>query len=108
MQRAMIAVLLEESDYDVIQCESAEAAALVLDKCSNSLVLMMTDVTLAGPMTGVELAHVARQRNPKLDVIVTSGRQLAQPLPEGVKFWPKPWSALDVLREAEIAASQTH
>jgi two-component system, cell cycle response regulator CpdR len=107
MQREMIALLLEESEYDVIQCESAEAAALVLDKCSNSLVLLMTDVSLAGRMNGVELAYVARQRNPRLDVIVTSGRQLSQPLPEGVKFWPKPWSALDVLREAATAAAQT-
>jgi two-component system, cell cycle response regulator CpdR len=107
MQREMIALLLEESEYDVIQCESAEAATLVLDKCSNSLVLLMTDVSLAGRMNGVELAHVARQRNPRLDVVVTSARQLPQPLPEGVKFWPKPWSALDVLREAATAAAQT-
>ena len=107
MQREMIALLLEESEYNVIQCESAEAAALVLDKCSNSLALLMTDVGLAGRMNGVELAHVARQRNPRLDVIVTSARQLEQPLPEGVKFWPKPWSALDILREAASAAAQT-
>ena len=103
MQREMIALLLEESDYDVIQCESAEAAELVLDKYSNSLALMLTDVNLAGRMSGVELAYIARQRNPRLDVVVTSGRKLAQPLPEGVKFWPKPWAALDVLREAELA-----
>jgi two-component system cell cycle response regulator CpdR len=103
MQREMIALLLEESNYDVIQCESAEAAELVLDKYSNSLALMMNDVNLAGRMNGVELAYIARQRNPRLDVVVTSGRKLAQPLPEGVKFWPKPWAALDVLREAELA-----
>ena len=30
-QREMIALLLEESDYDVIACESAEAAELVLN-----------------------------------------------------------------------------
>ena len=29
MQREMICLLLEESDYDVIQCESAEAAVLI-------------------------------------------------------------------------------
>ncbi|MGX1064975.1 hypothetical protein AB7M39_004340 [Bradyrhizobium diazoefficiens] len=26
-----------------------------------------------------------------------------QPLPDGAKFWAKPWAPLDVLREAEIA-----
>lgn len=103
MQREMICVLLEESDYDVIQCESAEAAELVLDKCSHSLAFLMTDVSLAGRMNGVELARIARARNPRLDVVVTSGRALSEPLPDGVKFWSKPWAALDVLREAELA-----
>jgi CheY-like chemotaxis protein len=106
MQREMICVLLEESDYDVIQCESAEAAALVLDKFSNSLAFMMTDVSLAGRMTGVQLAHIARARNPHLDVVVTSGRDLPEPLPNGVKFWSKPWAALDILREAELAQAR--
>jgi two-component system, cell cycle response regulator CpdR len=103
MQREMIALLLEECDYDVIQCESAEAAELVLQKNSGCLAMLMTDVNLAGRMNGVELAHLAKQRNPRLDVVVTSGRPLPQPLPDGAKFWSKPWAPLDVLREAEIA-----
>ena len=103
MQREMMCVLLEESEYNVIQCESAEAAELVLDKFSHSLALMITDVSLAGRMNGVELAHIATSRNPRLDVVVTSGRALPQPLPAGAKFWSKPWAPLDVLREAELA-----
>lgn len=103
MQREMICVLLEECNYDVIQCESAEAAELVLDKLSEQLVFLMTDVSLAGRMNGVELARIARARNPRIGVIVTSGRALPGPLPDGVKFWSKPWAALDVLREAELA-----
>ena len=103
MQREMIALLLEESEYDVIQCESAEAAELVLEKLANSLAFLMTDVNLAGTMNGVELAHIAKQRNPSLDVVVTSGKPLRQKLPDGAKFWEKPWAALDVLREAELA-----
>ncbi len=103
MQREMICVLLEESDYNVIQCESAEAAELVIDKVGGCLSFLMTDVNLAGRMNGVELAHIAKERNPLLDVVVTSGRPLSQPLPDGAKFWAKPWAALDVLREAEEA-----
>lgn len=103
MQREMICLLLEESDYDVIQCESAEAAELVIDKVGGCLALLMTDVNLAGRMSGVELAHIAKERNPRLDVVVTSGRPLRQPLPDGAKFWSKPWAALDVLREVEVA-----
>ena len=103
MQREMLSLLLEESGYQVIQCESAEAAQRVLDRSAGALCLMLTDVQLAGHMTGVELAHVAKDRNPKLDIVVTSGRPLKQPLPDGAKFWAKPWAPLDVLREAEIA-----
>jgi two-component system cell cycle response regulator CpdR len=101
MQREMITVLLEESDYDVIQCESGEAAELVLERDGEALCLLMTDVDLAGHMTGVELAHVAKQRVPDLAVIVTSGKPLRQPLPDGARFWSKPWAPLDVIREAE-------
>jgi DNA-binding NtrC family response regulator len=102
-QREMISLLLEESDFDVIECESAEAAELVLKKSGGRVVLLMTDVNLAGPMNGVELAHIAKRGNPALNVVVTSGRPLLQPLPDDTKFWSKPWAPLDVLREAEVA-----
>ena len=101
MQREMICLLLEESDMDVIECESAEAAELVLEEAGASLVLMMTEVQLAGHKSGVDLAHVAKKFNPDMDVIVTSGIPLRQELPDGVKFWTKPWAPLDVIREAE-------
>jgi CheY-like chemotaxis protein len=105
VQREMIGLLLEESDFDVIACESAEAAELVLQRNGSSLDLMMTDVNLAGTMDGVALAHIARRCNPDIDVIVTSGKPLPQPLPSGAKFWSKPWAPLDVIREAERTLS---
>jgi CheY-like chemotaxis protein len=101
MQREMICLLLEESDVDVIECESAEAAELVLEHAGGNLVLLMTDVQLAGHMDGIELAHIARKYNPAMGLIVTSGRPLQQALPDGAKFWSKPWAPLDVIREAE-------
>jgi len=101
MQREMIGLLLEESDFDVIECESAEAAEMVLRRRAGSLSLLMTDVGLAGTMDGIELAHIAKRCNPALDVIVTSGRPLRQALPDGARFWPKPWAPLDIIRVAE-------
>ena len=103
IQREMLSLLLEESEYEVILCETAEEALLVLDRRGRKLVLLLTDVNLAGEMSGIELAAIARQRHPSLDVVVTSGSALAESLPDGVKFWSKPWAALDVLREAEFA-----
>ncbi|MCA6122483.1 response regulator [Bradyrhizobium sp. WSM 1704] len=104
-QREMIGLLLEESEFDVVACESAEAAELVLQGSGDNVVLMMTDVELAGRMTGVELAHAAKKYNPDLDVIVTSGKPLRQRLPDGAMFWAKPWAPLDVIRVAEMKAT---
>jgi two-component system, cell cycle response regulator CpdR len=103
MQRQMLSLLLEESGYQVIECESAEDARRVLGETAAALRFLMTDVQLAGAMNGVELAHIAKECSPRLDVVVTSGRPLTQPLPDGAKFWAKPWAPLDVLREAESA-----
>ena len=102
-QCALMRLLLEESDYDVVSCETGEMAALILQRNASSLSLLITDVQLAGHMSGVEVAYVGKQCNSELDVVVTSGRPLSEPLPNDVKFWAKPWLPMDVLREAEVA-----
>src|SRR5436190_2164714 len=56
MQREMISLLLEESDFDVIECETAEAAELVLQRNAGRIALVMTDGSRAGTMDGVVLA----------------------------------------------------
>jgi DNA-binding NtrC family response regulator len=100
-QRELLTVLLEECDMQVFQCESAEAALLVLDKIGFGLNLLITDIGLAGHMDGVKLVQTAKQRFPHLAVIATSGRERPRDLPRNTLFMPKPWRALDVLREAE-------
>ena len=44
MQREMISALLEESEYEIFLCETAEEALLVLDRKGRKLSLLMTDV----------------------------------------------------------------
>jgi two-component system, cell cycle response regulator CpdR len=100
LQRELMAVLLEESELSAIQCQSAEQALRVLKKMGGRVLMMFTDVKLAGKIDGVELAHFATQCYPKIRVIVTSGLALTKSLPEGAMFMPKPWLPLDVLREA--------
>ena len=82
LQRSLLCLLLEESQMEVIQCESAEAAERVLDRSGGCLSLMVTDVELSG-------------------VLVTSGSDIGVPAP--AKFYPKPWLPLDILREAELS-----
>src|ERR1700704_5089219 len=88
-QRASVALLLEETEMDVFQCESAEAAELILGKVGGALCFMFTDVNLAGSMTGTELASTAAIRYPQMRVVVTSGQKV--PLfPKGTKLLKKP------------------
>ncbi|WP_092235441.1 response regulator [Bradyrhizobium sp. Gha] len=52
IQREMIAILLEESGFEVLQFEDADSATMVL-KVHHAAVLI-TDVHLIGPTTGVK------------------------------------------------------
>jgi DNA-binding NtrC family response regulator len=92
-QREFVAVLLEEADMDVIRCESAETALLVLEEFSGGVAMIFTDVNLAGHMDGAELADLVVAHYPHIHVTVTSGKDLNRPLPHGVTFLPKPWVA---------------
>ena len=106
MQRQLIALLLEESDMGVIQCESAEAALRVLERLGGCVSMLFTDVNLAGMLDGVDLAHFARKRFPGMNIVVTSGAAQTRALPADTTFMAKPWLPLDLLREAE--RSQHH
>ena len=60
----MIGLLLAESGYAVVLCESAEDAVSVIQESNAAPHPLMTDVQLAGPMAGVQLARIAKQRDP--------------------------------------------
>lgn len=97
IQRDMIALLLEEGHFDVIQCEDAETAVLAIKMRHPSLVV--TDIKLTGKMSGVELARLALDCDPRVRVLVISGQPLDSALPEGVKFFEKPIYPPMLLRE---------
>ena len=98
IQREMLAILLEESDFEVVQCEDAETASLAIKARHPSL--LITDINLTGSMDGIELAHFARQHDPDMRVVVISSNPPASALPDGVKFFSKPLYPTTLLREA--------
>ena len=88
MQREMICLLLEESDFDVIECESAEAAELVLERAVGQP-RPDDDRRAAGRQHGRRRARACREAlQPEIEVIVTSGSPLPQELPEGASSGP--------------------
>ncbi len=101
-QREMIVVLLESAGFEVLQSDTAEAAMIILQQTGHDLALLVSDVRLNGDMPGSQLAKFARQLFPNIKVIVTSGKERPV-LPEGTTFLRKPWSPLELIREARIA-----
>lgn len=102
LQRELVSLILEESGMNVIQCMSGEDAVVVLETAGSDLTLMFTDVDLDGDMSGLELASMAKQRFPHIDVIVTSG-QIVEHVPDNVLFMQKPWLPLELLRRAGMS-----
>ena len=103
--RELSATLLEESELDTIECESAEAALATMLLRGQDVAMIFADIRLPGVMDGVDLAREVKLRWPHLTVLLTSGNpggRLDQ-LPPGVQYMPKPWQPLNVLMVAERA-----
>ena len=104
--RSLAAALIEETDLDVVEEDSAEGALAYLKRHAEEVALLFADIRLHR-MDGVELARIVQRDWPWIRVLVTSGNggERVRDLPRGARFMPKPWRALDVLMEAERAVA---
>jgi len=104
-QRALVATLLEESDLQVIECDSAEAALAVVDLKGDHMAMVVTDVDLAGRIDGVALARNLEAQHPEVPVIVMSAEPggRVNELSDNVIQLARPWRPLDMLIVAERA-----
>lgn len=86
--------------FDVIECMSADAALLELERVP-SIDLVISDICLPGSLDGLALAKIIWTRWPKLPVILTSGNQSVPQdvMPSHAMFMQKPWT-LKVLNTA--------
>ena len=105
--RLLMEMLLEKSELDIIEFDSAEAALATVLLRGQEVAMIFADVQLSGVMDGFDLAREVKMRWPHLVVIITSedASEHLNQLPPGVDYMPKPWKALDVLTVAERARS---
>ena len=103
-QRSLVTALLEESEFAIVECESAEAALAAMG-VRGDVALVFSDLRLAGIMDGVELAREVKKRWPRLTMILSPERadRRVESLPDDIVVLPKPWLALEVLKIAERA-----
>src|SRR4051812_18482422 len=91
LQREILGELIKDEGFEVLECATAEAAELVVATTGPELRALITDNSLAGNMTGIELAEFARSRLPKLNIVVMSANTVG-PLPTNTTFLHKPFT----------------
>ena len=107
LQSSRAAMLLEEADFEVIECGSGEKALAAIKRKAARVSLVFTDLVLGHGMDGLDLATQVRQRCPQATVVITSGNVSGRngQLAAEMYFMPKPWLPLNLLMAAERAKS---
>lgn len=99
--------MVADAGYEPLEAMSAADALKILDE-RDDIVILFTDINLAGSVDGLELARVVSDRWPPIKVIVASVRHnLGGPLlPCDARFMPKPYMPADFNRlVADLTAS---
>ncbi len=105
--RAWGAVVLQDAGYAVIEAQDA-AEALDTLQTGVEVHLVFTDVQMPGQMSGLQLAHLVKDRWPTIRLLVCSGRDVPdrQTLPVTGRFLQKPYEAEEMLKHVrELVAS---
>ena len=95
-QRECLADLLKGEGLEVVECANGEVAELVLAKTCPELRALVTDVELAGKISGVELAQYAKRKFPGLNVVMVSGHG-PPTVPHDTHFLMKPYKPQQLL-----------
>lgn len=104
----MVAVdMLEEAGYDVLEAETGDEGAAMLDS-RVPLAALFTDVEMPGSIDGCALARITHQTHPNAVILVVSGRSLPADanLPLGATFLGKPYNGRLVLHTLDRMIGQ--
>jgi DNA-binding NtrC family response regulator len=80
---------LAEAGYAVIEAHSADQATAML-LSGLAFDVLLTDVDMPGSLNGLALAAFVAASRPYVDIVVTSGRDVADLVPSVAMFVPKP------------------
>lgn len=93
--------MFDHAGYEVLESGSADDALRIFEG-NSEIRLLFTDVSMAGDLSGSELALQVAKRWPKVGIILTSGRPRPELLPKSMRFHAKPYEPVAVLRQAKV------
>jgi DNA-binding NtrC family response regulator len=103
--REFASSVLRDAGYSVIEAPHAKSGLDLLMQ-GESVDVVLSDLVMPGPMSGVDLAHAALAKETDLAVILTTGYSDVQPADwpgERVTSLPKPYRVSELLRAVEAA-----
>lgn len=110
--RSLMVDVLEEFGAVVTSFPSADEGMIFLERTSDPVDLIVSDIQMPGLLNGYDLSKVVAHRWPSLPVVLTSGNtMMAAQLGSTVKFLPKPWSTerlLDCVQAALVQGTSLH
>src|ERR1700761_6736799 len=99
-QRDILSEILRGHGLDVIECETAEAAGLVIAHAGAELRALVTDGGVVDKGNGIDLAAYAKEQFPPLPVVIGSGQ--SHVVPPGVQFLAKPFRVAELLEAVNL------
>ncbi len=105
--RMLIADILQDDGFKVVEAKDAAEALRVLEARADVDVLL-TDAEMPPGPNGFELARQVCERWPYIQILISSGRMRSGPadVPACVAFLPKPWTAESLVRHVQEAAER--
>ncbi len=105
--RGAAADVLTDHGYEVMEVGCAEDALAILAERGRDILILFTDLSLAGSINGLTLAHRVRRTWPWVGLLITSGnaRPPTSELPEGSLFLAKAYDTAHMARDVGELAS---
>jgi CheY-like chemotaxis protein len=106
--RETLAAMLSGIGLDVLEAADSAAALDVLKKRAHQVSVLVTDVRMPGAMDGLDLANIAQNSWPWIQVIVMSAHYETGPdrLPPNARYLTKPWQSHDMVESVRGALSE--
>ncbi|MGY2290674.1 response regulator [Pseudomonas sp. SDO528_S397] len=105
--RALMVDVLQDFGALVTSFPSADEGMIYLERTSDPVDLIVSDIQMPGLLNGFDLSKVVAHRWPSLPVVLTSGNTaMAAQLGTSVRFLPKPWSNEGLVECVQAALTQ--